>query len=279
MERSEGLPTDSNLMRLVPIEDVVMESANVKTLIFEDKLSSKAEAGQFIMVWIPRVEEIPMSVMVSVNTGHAAVSVKKYGVGSTALFERNKGDLLGVRGPYGNRFRILKKFKHVLLIGGGTGLVPLLRLAVKINILKIRCTMIIGAKTKNEVIFEDYANNFLKNTRRNVIVTTDDGSYGTKGTTVDSMLREIENESFDCIYSCGPEKMMKKVFEISSTRSVPMQASIERYMKCGIGICGSCCIDSWLVCRDGTVFGNRDLSNMSDFGTAIRDKDGQKIHI
>jgi dihydroorotate dehydrogenase electron transfer subunit len=58
-----------------------------------------------------------------------------------------------------------------------------------------------------------------------------------------------------------------------------MQASIERYMKCGIGICGSCCIDSWLVCRDGTVFGNRDLSNMSDFGSATRDKDGQKIHI
>lgn len=279
MERSEDLLTDSNLMRLVPIEGVVMETANVKTLIFKDKLSSRAEAGQFIMVWIPRVEEIPMSVMVSVNIGHAAVSVKKHGVGSTALFERNKGDLLGVRGPYGNWFRISKKFKHVLLIGGGTGLVPLLRLAVKINSLKIRCTMIIGAKTKNEVIFEGYANNFLKDTRRNVIVTTDDGSYGTKGTTVDAMLREIENESFDCIYSCGPEKMMKKVFEISSTRSVPMQASIERYMKCGIGICGSCCIDSWLVCRDGTIFGNRDLSKMSDFGTAIRDKDGQKISI
>jgi dihydroorotate dehydrogenase electron transfer subunit len=266
-------------MRLVPIGEVVMESVNVKTLIFEDKMSSEAEAGQFIMVWIPRVEEIPMSVMVSLNSGHAAVSVKKYGVGSTALFERNKGELLGVRGPYGNRFRISKKFKHVLLIGGGTGLVPLLRLAVKINILKIRCTMIIGAKTKNEVIFEDYANNFLKNTRHNVVVTTDDGSYGTKGTTVDVMLHEIKNESFDCIYTCGPEKMMKKVFEISCKRSVPMQASIERYMKCGIGICGSCCIDSWLVCRDGTVFGNRDLSKMSDFGSASRDKDGQKIHI
>ena len=58
-----------------------------------------------------------------------------------------------------------------------------------------------------------------------------------------------------------------------------MQVSIERYMKCGIGICGSCCIDSRLVCRDGTIFGNSDLSKMSDFGTAIRDKDGQKILI
>jgi dihydroorotate dehydrogenase electron transfer subunit len=279
LERLGVLPIDSNLTRLVTIDEVVMESVNVKTLIFRDKLSSLAKAGQFIMVWIPRIEEIPMSVMVSLRSDHAAVSVKKYGVGSTALFERKKGDLLGVRGPYGNKFRIFKKFKHVLLIGGGTGLVPLLRLAVKINNLGIRCTMIIGARTKNEVIFEGYANNFLRDTVHRVLVTTDDGSYGTKGTTVDAMLHEIENESIDCIYTCGPERMMKKVFDFSSTRYIPMQASIERYMKCGIGICGSCCIDNMLVCRDGTVFGDRELRDMNEFGSTIRDKDGQKIYI
>jgi dihydroorotate dehydrogenase electron transfer subunit len=279
LERLGVLPTDSNLTRLVTIDDVVMESINVKTLIFKDKLSSVAGAGQFIMVWIPRVEEIPMSVMVSLRTDHAAVSVKKYGVGSTALFERNKGDLLGVRGPYGNKFSIIKRLKHVLLIGGGTGLVPLLRLAVKVNKLRIRCTMIIGARTKKEVIFEDYANNFLSNTMHKVIVTTDDGSYGIRGTTIDAMKREIEIESFDYIYTCGPERMMKKIFEISKTKSIPIQASIERYMKCGIGICGSCCIDNRLVCRDGTVFGSRELGAMNELGSTIRDKDGQKIRI
>lgn len=279
MERSKDLPIDTNVMRLVPIKEVVMESFNVKTLIFKDKLSSHAEPGQFIMVWIPRIEEIPMSVMVSQMSEHAAVSVKKYGIGSTALFEINDGDLIGLRGPYGNNFRILKKYRNVLLIGGGTGLVPLLRLAVRINLLKISCTMIIGARTKSEVIFEEYANNFLKNIRHNVIVSTDDGSYGTKGTSVDAMLKAIKKESFDCVYTCGPERMMKKVFEISRTQSIPVQASIERYMKCGIGICGSCCIDKWLVCRDGTVFGNKDISYMDDFGNVIRDKDGQKIHL
>lgn len=264
-------------MRMTCIAETVVETSNVKTLVFKDRLSSMASAGQFLMVWIPRIEEIPMSVMVSRNEGHAAVTVKKHGIGSTALFEMNVGDFIGVRGPYGNRFTILKEFTNVLLIGGGTGLVPLLRLAVKITKLNIRCTMIIGARTKDEVIFEEYAREFLRDIKCKIIVTTDDGSYGIKGTASDGMINAVGAERYDCVYTCGPELMMKKIFEISKERSLPVQASLERYMKCGIGICGSCCIDSWLVCGDGTVFDSNQLSRMEDFGVAFRDKDGQKM--
>jgi dihydroorotate dehydrogenase electron transfer subunit len=108
-------------------------------------------------------------------------------------------------------------------------------------------------------------------------VTTDDGSYGLKGTASDGMVKTIGEERYDCVYTCGPELMMKKIFEISKERSLPVQASLERYMKCGIGICGSCCIDRWLVCRDGTVFDSNQLSRMKEFGMAFRDKDGQKL--
>ena len=59
---------------------------------------------------------------------------------------------------------------------------------------------------------------------------------------------------------------MKKVFELATKHALPIQASLERYMKCGIGICGSCCINEWLVCCDGTIFGSKDLSKMDEFG-------------
>ena len=98
-----------------------------------------------------------------------------------------------------------------------------------------------------------------------------------KGTASDGMIKTIGEERYDCVYTCGPELMMKKIFEISKKRSLPFQASLERYMKCGMGICGSCCIDRWLVCRDGTVFDSNQLSCMKEFGTAFRDKDGQRI--
>ena len=71
--------------------------------------------------------------------------------------------------------------------------------------------------------------------------------------------------------------MMKAVVDISNQNSIPVQVSLERYMKCGIGICGSCCIDGSLVCQDGTVFDGHHLSKMHDFGICYRDKDGQKI--
>jgi dihydroorotate dehydrogenase electron transfer subunit len=271
------LPIDTNLTRLVTIRETILESPNVKTLVFKDDLSSKAYPGQFLMAWIPRIEEIPMSVMISKLEGHAAISVKKYGIGSTALYQMKTGDFLGIRGPYGNSFKVSKKFRNVLLVGGGTGLVPLLRFAAMISKFNLSCTMIMGARTKDEVIFEKYANTCLKNVKHRILVTTDDGSHGVMGSASDGMMQVVKNERFDCVYTCGPEPMMKKVFELATKHALPIQASLERYMKCGIGICGSCCINEWLVCCDGTIFGSKDLSKMDEFGKVFRDKDGQKI--
>ena len=137
-----------------------METSSVKTLVFKDRLGSMASAGQFLMVWIPRIEEIPMSVMVSRREGHAAVTVKKHGIGSTALFEMDVGDIIGLRGPYGNKFTISREFTNVLLIGGGTGLVPLLRLAVNITRLNIRCTLIIGVELRTKSFLKNMLESF-----------------------------------------------------------------------------------------------------------------------
>ena len=269
--------TSIDKRRIVRIEETVSETPTVKTLVFKDDLSYSAKPGQFLMIWIPRIEEIPMSVMINTKEGYAAVTIRKSGIGSTALFERNKGDLIGLRGPYGNEFILRKNYKKILIIGGGTGLVPLLRLASYASKKKLKITAVLGARTKKEVFFEKMVRKLTEPGDSSVKICTDDGSYGLKGTTVDVMSNLVRNNAFDCIYTCGPELMMKGVVEIANKNSIPVQASLERYMKCGIGICGSCCLDSSLVCQDGTVFNGKQLSKILDFGISYRDKDGQKI--
>lgn len=262
-------------IRTVVIERIIEETPTVKTFIFKDNISSKARPGQFLMVWIPRAEELPMSVMVS-EKGYAAVTIRKLGFGSTALYNKGIGEILGIRGPYGNQFKIDTDTKKVLLVGGGTGLVPLLRLTTMLNELKIDTTVIIGARSKEEVFFEKQANDFLDKTKHKVIISTEDGSYGVKGYATDVMSHIVNREKFDTVYTCGPELMIKKIFDIGLRNSLSIQVSLERYMKCGVGMCASCCIGDQLVCRDGTVFNEMQLSDMIEFGLMYRDKSGRK---
>jgi dihydroorotate dehydrogenase electron transfer subunit len=266
-----------NSLRTVVIEQIIFETPTVKTFVFKDKISSNARPGQFLMVWIPRTEELPMSVMVCDRKEHAAITIRKLGFGSSALFDKRVGDVIGIRGPYGNQFKIGKDTKKVLLIGGGTGLVPLLSLATTLNVAKVDTTIIIGARSKQEVFFEKKAHDLLDKTKHKVIISTEDGSYGIKGNATDAMLFIIKKETFDTVYTCGPELMMKKVFDIGSANALSVQASLERYMKCGIGICASCCIGDRLVCKDGTVFNEKQLSVMAEFGKIYRDKSGRRF--
>ena len=268
--------TNIDRLRIVEIEKIVEETSTVRTFAFRDETSSKARAGQFLMVWIPGAEELPMSAMIWHEQRSAAVTVRKKGYGSTSLYNKQIGERLGVRGPYGNSFEIQKNAKKVILVGGGTGLVPLLRLAGSLNSARIDTTLIIGARTHPEVFFEELALKSLSDTTHRVIVTTEDGSYGIRGQTTDAMLNLINTERFDIVYTCGPEGMMKKVFELARKKSIPIQASLERYMKCGIGICASCCIGDRLVCKDGTIFNGKDLSSLSEFGHEYRYKSGRR---
>jgi dihydroorotate dehydrogenase electron transfer subunit len=270
------LRIDINRLRIVKIEKIVEETSTVRTFAFRDVASSIAGPGQFLMVWIPQVEELPMSVMIWSEKSYAAVTVRKKGYGSTSLYNMRVGESLGVRGPYGNSFAIPMDARKVMLVGGGTGLVPLLRLAIHLNSTRIDTTLIIGAKTHSEVFFERLALNCLGDTIHRIVVTTEDGSYGIKGQTTDAMIKLIRSEKFDAIYTCGPEGMMKKVYDLAEARSIPVQASLERHMKCGIGICASCCIGDKLVCKDGTVFDSENLSSLSEFGLEYRDKSGRK---
>ena len=117
---------DPNHPYICTIERVVDETPTVRTLYFHDEVLVNVKPGQFAMVWIPGVNELPMSVMVSEKKDDAGFTVRKRGESSTALYNLRVGQQIGIRGPYGNSFDI--KDGNILLIGGGTGLVPLMRL-------------------------------------------------------------------------------------------------------------------------------------------------------
>lgn len=265
------LQRNHNHTKICIVEKIIDETPTVRTLIFSDDVMSSVLPGQFAMVWVPGVNELPMSVMISQESGKAAFTVRKHGTASTGLFNVRVGQQIGVRGPYGNSFDL--KHGKLLLVGGGTGLVPMMRLLtfVKPN---DDVTVLIGAKSKNEVFFEDLANNLLKNNPHHVIVTTDDGTYGEKGY-VTNMVEKLVNENrFDGVYTCGPEIMMYKTVQLAHSKGLFVQASLERMMKCGVGICGSCCIGEDLVCRDGTVFDGDHLLSNKEFGHFHRNKAG-----
>jgi dihydroorotate dehydrogenase electron transfer subunit len=227
--------------------------------------------GQFAMVWIPGVNELPMSVMITEQKGKAAFTVRKRGESSTAMYNLKEGQQIGVRGPYGNAFDI--KDGRIALVGGGTGLVPLMRLA-KFAKPSNDVTFLMGSKSKDEVFFEDLANRILSKNKHKVIVATEDGSYGQKGFVTDVLEKLVQSEQFSAIYTCGPEIMMHKIVQLANSKGIFVQASLERMMKCGIGICGSCCMDDVLVCHDGTIFDGKFLAGSKEFGHTHRSKAG-----
>ena len=264
------------------VEKIIDETPTVRTLIFSDQVLSKVLPGQFAMVWIPGVNELPMSVMTSHGSNEAGFTVRKRGESSTALYNLKVGDKIGVRGPYGNSFateniRVLTDAK-VLLIGGGTGLVPLMRyldFLVNPAINGASVTLLMGSKTKDEVFFEETAKEFVySKTKLTVISVTEDGSYGEKGYVTDVLEKLLEENTYDAIYTCGPELMMHKVVKLANEKGIFVQASLERMMKCGVGICGSCCVGQDLACRDGTVFDGEYLAKSSEFGHFQRTKSG-----
>jgi len=110
-------------------------------------------------------------------------------------------------------------------------------------------------------------------------VATDDGSAGHHGFVSDVAAKLLDDGRFDMVITCGPEVMMKKVVDLANAKGVRVQASLERYMKCGIGICDACAFDDKLVCLDGPVFDGEVLAASEDFGKFRRDKSGRRIPI
>lgn len=253
---------------ITKIIETAKENDAVKTIRFRHPKNVKP--GQFYMIWIPNVDEIPMSVSYIQNP--RGITFKKLGDATNKLFNLKKEKKIGIRGPYGNGFKI--EGKKILFIAGGTGIAtitPAVELAVAKN---IESTVILGCKTKKELFFEKR----LKKLDVELHITTDDGSKGYKGLATDLAKNILSEKHFDQVLTCGPEIMMKKLLNLC--KKTGFQASLERYMKCGFGLCGQCCIgDGLRVCKEGPVFDRETLLKINEFGLYKKDSSGKKIKI
>ncbi len=253
-------------MQVVPLLEVQKENHHTTTYRFRADFGG--EAGQFVMVWIPRHDELPMAF--SYLGPVKGITVHAYGDSTRALGEFRPGDRIGVRGPYGNTFRL--EGQKVLAVAGGTGMASIIAAIEAFAQQGAEISTAVGARTAEELLFVDRAS-----ASGEVHVSTDDGSRGFHGFVPSLAERLLEKHAFDQVLTCGPERMMKLVVDVARKRGIKVQASLERYMKCGIGICDACAFDDRLVCVDGPVFTGAQLANSRDFGAFRRTKDGRRV--
>jgi dihydroorotate dehydrogenase electron transfer subunit len=254
----------------------VKENRSITSVYFKDEECSSAKPGQFVMVWEPGFDEFPMSLSNYDEEGVCSVTAKPWGPGSNELVRAKRGDVIGIRGPYGHPFTVERC--SALLVGGGTGLAPMLPLAKALLRAGSRVAVVIGGRTKADLLFEKPMQRVAR--KKNVFLTTDDGSHGRAGFPTDLAEGLIAERKVTRVYTCGPEVMMRKLYEIAVRAGVDFEASLERSMKCGIGICGSCSLGKSLLCRDGAVLDADALKeSLDEFGLLQRDPSGRYIRI
>lgn len=273
-----GYLTESNFLRIVQLEKVVAENSSVKSFFFKDRLCAQGKPGQFVMIWIPRVDEVPMSISSRSQEGIVSVTVANVGEATGLLHKRNQGDTFGVRGPFGNGFKLAKG--NALLVGGGTGIAPLLFLAEELAKHGSRTTFLVGTRTKTELLFSSRIKKLLARTVSKVLASTEDGSFGYEGVVTSLARRVMSDENFDMVYACGKEMMVSELFKLTEAHKTPLQASLERLMKCAIGLCGSCVVWKYRVCVDGPVFTTQQLREIGPLlGSFKRGHSGRRIRI
>ncbi|AJF60006.1 MAG: dihydroorotate dehydrogenase electron transfer subunit [Candidatus Diapherotrites archaeon] len=249
------------------IERVETENGNTKTFYFKNEWN--ARPGQFFMVWLPGIDELPMSP--SLLGKELAITVEGRGNGSRKMLEWRKGDLAGLRGPYGSTFSL--KARKPLIVAGGIGVTPLVTLAQAFFTEKgIKPEFVYGARTKRQFILLKHIKKYS-----NLHLMTDDGSTGGKGLSTDKMRELLGKGKFDSVYACGPEQMMVKVLEIAGKNKLPCELSFERFMKCGFGVCGHCMLDDKIVCIDGPVLSAAQLKKSEDFGKYAIIRTGKRV--
>lgn len=234
--------TGDNLPCLACIEEVIVESPRVKTFVLNVKL--KAGPGQFVMLWLPGVDEKPFSL---VDSAPVTLTVARVGPFTTQLHRMGPGERVWLRGPLGNGFKLMGK--RLLLVGGGYGVAPLAFLARRAREEGRQVTVVIGAQTKSDLVLVER----FSALGCRVIAATEDGSAGVRGLAPQVAEGLLDEEGAEVVYACGPEGMLEAVKELCRRRGLPAQLSYEGYMRCGMGVCGSCQRAGWLVCRDGPV--------------------------
>ncbi len=242
-----------------PFKIAAIHHENGATRSFVLDGSLDAMPGQFVMAWLPGVDEKPFSLA---HADPVTLTVAAVGPFSRALHGLAVGDRVWLRGPLGRGYEIPPargsssgsvSRPHALLLGGGYGVAPLRFLAERLLAAGWAASMIIGARSAADLLLADA----FEAMDVRLWLVTEDGSAGLRGlatNAIDPALAAAPGKTA-IVYACGPTGMLRAVAAACRVRGLPAQLSWEAHMRCGIGLCGSCEVgDGWLTCLDGPVF-------------------------
>lgn len=219
-------------------------------------IARSARPGQFVQMKVsPGMDPLlrrPMSIA-GVHGGRIEILYEVVGTGTRALSQRRVGETLPVLGPLGRGFAFVKRVSFSILVGGGSGVPPLLFLAER---MKRKGLAFLGARTKSLLLGEKE----LRKSGWEVEVSTDDGTRGHRGFVSDIFAKRLSDfPSRGGVYACGPIPMIQTVAGLCAQKKMACQVSLEAMMACGIGICRGCVVPVRAggkymdICREGPV--------------------------
>ena len=214
--------------------------------------------GQFANILANNTNQVflrrPFSIyQVDYKCNSIFILIKVVGEGTSCLSKSQTGDTLSVIFPLGSGYSLPEKRSKLLLVGGGVGVAPLMLLASILKQEDHQVEILLGARSFQDlVVLDAFADYGLVHT------TTEDGTHGVKGYVTDHPVFGADLPTFDKIYSCGPDLMMKAVARLARKNQVACEVSLENTMACGFGVC-LCCVTETTeghrcVCTDGPVF-------------------------
>ncbi|MDX9747824.1 MAG: sulfide/dihydroorotate dehydrogenase-like FAD/NAD-binding protein [Paludibacter sp.] len=232
-------------------------SENVIKFEVEAPLIARSrKAGHFVMVKVgAKGERIPLTIAdADTSKGTITLVVQRMGVSSSKLAQLNEGDeITDLVGPLGQATHI-ENFGTVVCACGGVGTAPMLPIVAALKAAGNRVITVLAARTQNLIILEEQ----MKQLSDEVVVMTDDGSYGNKGLITKGVEDIVNREKVDMCVTIGPAVMMKFVSELTKKYDVPTVASLNTIMVDGTGMCGACRVSvggkTKFVCVDGPEF-------------------------
>jgi len=260
------------LPRVAVLERIVDEIAEVRSFYwrFEDPEEQERfrdfRPGQFAQVSVFGVGEFPASLPMSPTEGELFFTIRRVGSVTAGLHALGVGERLGVRGPYGNGFRMEDYYgRNLIFVAGGIGLIPLrscIVYAIHNRERYGRIQVFYGARTPADLMFRGVLSQWEADPGFECHLTVDHPDAGWKGSAgvVGALFKKpgvampVENTT---VFVCGPPVMFRVVLKDLTAMGFQdddMVSTLERYMKCGVGKCGHCCIGVAYVCTDGPVF-------------------------
>ncbi len=238
------------------IEKEFFSDAVVKLVLHAPHIARSRKAGHFVIVRVgEKGERIPLTIAAAdTNKGTITLIIQRVGVSSAKLCQLEVGDVItDVVGPLGKPTHI-ENVGTVLASGGGVGVAPLLPIVEAFKQAGNRVITVLAARKKELIILEDQ----MRLHSDEVIIMTDDGSYGNKGLVTQGMEEVIQREKVDLAVTVGPAIMMKFATLLTGKYDIPTVASLNTLMVDGTGMCGACRVtvggETKFVCVDGPEF-------------------------